>query len=42
MSWLYPDFSPCARHARHVQREHPTQRGMFADKSPPVPIRELT
>jgi hypothetical protein len=32
----------CTSRARNVQREHPKQRGTFADKSPPEPIRSLT
>jgi hypothetical protein len=42
MSRLYPESARCTSRAHHVQREHPTQRGTCADKSPPEPMRDLT
>jgi hypothetical protein len=42
MSSLYPESSRCTSPARRLQREHPRQHGMFADKSPPEAIRDLT
>jgi hypothetical protein len=33
---LYPGWSRCARHARHVQRRYPAQVGCCASESGPV------